>query len=119
MFKIGSTAANLQEMKAPTEFSVTLADLDGSSNRNLSGYVVRDRIATKRKLSYSYNVLTQEEISPILGSMENVFFYVQFPDPRNGTETIQCYVSDRSAAALLLKDGKQYWSGLKFNLVER
>lgn len=119
MFKLGTRADTLQEIKAPTSFSVGLADLDGSSDRNLQGYAVRDRIATKRKLSFGYDVLTQEEISPILAALESVFFYAQFPDPRNGTETIQCYVGDRSASVLLLKDNKQYWGELKFNLVER
>lgn len=117
MIEIGTTPENLQPIKTPGSFSVTLADLDASEERNLMGYVVRDRIGVKRKLSLGYRVLTQQEIAPILQALENVFFYVRFPDPKEGTVTMQCYVSDRSAN--LLHSEKKLWSDLKFDFTER
>lgn len=37
----------------PKSFQITFQDLDGETNRNAKGDMVRDRITTKEKLSVS------------------------------------------------------------------
>ena len=45
MLKINGVA-----ISTPSKFEVQISDLDGESNRNANGKLIRDRIAVKRKL---------------------------------------------------------------------
>lgn len=101
-------------------FTVNIADLDGKSDRNADGELIRDRIGTKRKLEIEYPPLDPYEISLILKAISPVFVEVEFPDPQEGrfiTKTM--YAGDKSSPMFCIKDGKPKWSGLKFNLIEK
>lgn len=106
-------------IKTPSKFEVQISDLDGESNRNANGDLIRDRIAVKRKLICEWPPLTQEQCSKVLKSVKDVFFDVTYPDPELGMVTKTMYVGDRTSPAYQFKDGEVRWSGLKFNLVER
>ncbi|MDO4927219.1 MAG: hypothetical protein Q3980_16365 [Turicibacter sp.] len=106
-------------IKTPSKFEVQISDLDGESNRNANGDLIRDRIAVKRKLICEWPPLNQSECSKILKSVKDVFFDVTYPDPELGRVTKTMYVGDRTSPAYQFKDGEVRWSGLKFNLVER
>ena len=83
----------------PKSFEVTISDLDGESNRNANGEMIRDRIGIKRKISLEWPPLTQSEISMLLTAVSSVFFTVTFPDPQQGVVTKTMYVGDISAPA--------------------
>lgn len=104
---------------APKSFQVDIADIDGESNRNASGDLIRDRIAVKRKISCEWAPLLQSEISTLLKSVSSVFFTVTFPDPQLGIVTKTMYVGDRSAPAYLYINGEAKWNGLKMNFIEK
>lgn len=107
-------------MLDPKSFTVNIADLDGASDRNADGDLIRDRIGTKRKLEIEYPPLDPNEISLILKAISPVFVEVEFPDPQEGrlvTKTM--YAGDKSSPMFCIKDGKPKWSGLKFNLIEK
>ena len=106
-------------IKTPSKLEVQISDLDGESNRNANGDLIRDRIAVKRKLICEWPPLTQEHCSKLLKSVKDVFFDVTYPDPELGMVTKTMYVGDRTSPAYQFKDGEVRWSGLKFNLVER
>ncbi len=106
-------------IKTPSKFEVQISDLDGESNRNAQGDLMRDRIAVKRKLICEWPPLNQSECSELLKAVKNVFFDVTYPDPELGMVTKTMYVGDRTSPAYQFKDGEVKWSGLKFNLVER
>ena len=103
----------------PKSFEVTISDLDGESNRNASGQMIRDRIAIKRKINLEWPPLNQSEMSTLLSAVSSVFFTVEFPDPQLGIVTKTMYVGDRTMPAYQYKDGEAKWSGLKMNFIER
>lgn len=105
---------------APKSFQCTISDLDGETNRNANGELLRDRIAVKRKLTLEWGPLDDNEISTILKAVKDVFFEVKFPDPEEGkmiTKTM--YVGDRTAPTYSYIDNKARWQNLKMNFIEK
>lgn len=103
----------------PKSFEVSISDLDGESNRNANGQMVRDRIAIKRKINLEWQPLSQSEMSTLLSAVSSVFFTVEFPDPQLGMVTKTMYVGDRTTPAYQYANGEAKWSGLKMNFIER
>ncbi|CUQ08679.1 Lj965 prophage protein [Clostridium paraputrificum] len=114
MMKINGVA-----IATPKIYEATVSDLDGESNRNAAGQLIRDRIAVKRKLNLEWGPLSQSEIAPILNAVSGVFFTVTFPDPQLGIITKTMYVGDRTAPAYQYINEEVKWSGLKLNLIEK
>ncbi len=107
------------QIATPKTYEVTVSDLDGESNRNAKGELIRDRIAVKRKLNLEWRPLTQTEIQTLLNSVSDVFFTVTFPDPELGMITKTMYVGDRTAPAYQYVNGEVKWRGLKMNFIEK
>lgn len=103
----------------PKTYEATVTDLDGESNRNANGELIRDRIAVKRKLNLEWGPLTQSEIQTLLNAVSSVFFTVTFPDPMSGMVTKTMYVGDRTAPAYSFINGQVKWQGLKMNFIEK
>jgi hypothetical protein len=100
----------------PSSLQVDIMDLDGTTNRNAKGDLVRDRIAVKRKISLEWPALTPTQISTLLKAVQNVFFTCTYPDPVEGIDqTKTFYVGDRSAP--LYKKG--LWESLKMDFIEK
>lgn len=114
MLKINGVA-----IATPSAYEVTIQDLDGESNRNASGNMIRDRIAVKRKLNLEWPPLSQWEVSALLNAVSSAFFTVTFPDPQLGMITKTMYVGDRTSPAYQYKNGEVKWSGLKMNFIEK
>lgn len=106
-------------ISTPKVFEATISDLDGESNRNANGELIRDRIAVKRKLNLEWGPLTQSEIQTLLSAVSSVFFTVTFPDPQFGLITKTMYVGDRTAPAYSFINGEVKWQGLKMNFIEK
>ena len=75
------------DIATPKTYEATVTDLDGETNRNANGEMIRDRIAVKRKLNLEWGPLTQAEIQTLLSAVSSVFFTVTFPDPMSGMVT--------------------------------
>lgn len=103
----------------PKVFEVAVSDLDGESNRNANGELIRDRIAVKRKINLEWCPLTQAEIQTLLNAVSSVFFTVTFPDPMSGMITKTMYVGDRTAPAYQYVNDEVKWQGLKMNFIEK
>ncbi|NME65841.1 hypothetical protein HF846_14690 [Clostridium cadaveris] len=114
MLKINGVA-----IATPKTYEVTVQDLDGETNRNANGDMIRDRIAVKRKINLEWAPLSQSEISTLLTAVSGVFFTVTFPDPQLGMVTKTMYVGDRTSPAYQFKNGEVKWSGLKMNFIEK
>lgn len=108
-------------ISTPKVFEASISDLDGETNRNANGELIRDRIAVKRKLNLEWGPLSQSEIAPILNAVSGVFFTVTFPDPMSGVVTKTMYVGDRTAPAYFYdeKAKEVKWQGLKMNFIEK
>ena len=114
MLKINGVA-----IATPKTVEVTVSDLDGESERNANGQLIRDRIAVKRKFNLEWPPLTQNESSKLLNAVSDVFFTVTFPDPELGIITKTMYVGDRTTPAYSCINGVIKWNGLKMNFIER
>ena len=116
MIKINGVA-----IATPKVFEATVSDIDGETNRNANGELIRDRVAVKRKINLEWGTLEQSEMSKILNAVSNVFFTVEFPDPQLGLITKIMYVGDRTAPAYVYdtKTKQVKWSGLKMNFIEQ
>lgn len=101
--------------------SVTIQDLDSSSStRSMAGTLIRDRVAVKRKISYSAPPLTNEEMSEALNALSDVFVKLEYPDPLTGTrQTITCYCGDRTAPLYSCINGEYKWENFKVDFIER
>lgn len=116
MLKINGT-----EVTAPKTYQPSLNDIDGDSNRNAVGKLLRDRIATKRKIEMEWGPLTQDEISTLLNAVQDEFFSCEFLDPKDGVITKTMYVGDRTAPAYTYdEDSKEMrWKSLKMDFIEQ
>lgn len=104
----------------PKVFEVQISDLDGETNRNAKGELLRDRIAIKRKINLEWGPLNDNEISTILKAVKDVFFEVEFPDPEEGKILEKTmYVGDRTAPMYNYNNGDPKWTGLKMNFIEK
>jgi hypothetical protein len=106
----------------PTEFSVTTLDIDNSDSsvRATDGTLSRDRVAVKRQIEMSWDILTWAQISSLLTAMSPVFFDLYYPDPMDGTyATRTFYVGNRPAPFGFNKDGTIMWDSLKVTLIEQ
>lgn len=113
---------NNVNVAAPSEFSVTVLDLDNgeSTVRTADGTLNRDRIAVKRQIDITWPPLKWSDTSTLLQAMSGVFFEVYYPDPMTGqyvTKTF--YAGNRPAPVAIVKDSEIYWGGLKVTLIER
>ena len=110
-------------IKDPSSLEFQLYDLDSEegSGRNQQGDMLRDRIATKRKLVCQFPPMFQEETAELLQAVNGVFMEVEFPDPSLGTRTtMTCYVGDRTMPMYTIrKDGKILYQNVNFNFIER
>ncbi|NSA88903.1 DUF6711 family protein [Clostridium beijerinckii] len=66
------------EITAPKTYQPSINDIDGETNRNANGELIRDRIATKRKLEMEWGPLNQDEISTLLNAVDAEFLNVHF-----------------------------------------
>ena len=109
------------EVTAPNSYEPTISDIDGESNRNALGELIRDRIAVKRKLACGWGPLSQSEISTLLKVVSDTFFEVEFPDPQDGILTKTMYVGDRTAPAYMYDEESKEckWKNLKMNFIEK
>jgi hypothetical protein len=104
----------------PSQFKVTINDLDGETNRNAKGELIRDRVAVKRKLECEWPPLTMSEISALLKAVQSVFFSVEYPDPEEGlTVTKIFYVGDRTSPMYRNTNGNILWENLTMNFIEK
>lgn len=103
----------------PSEVKVGIMDLS-NAERNAQGDMLIDRIATKRKLDLKWNHLKPNELSNLLQIINNVYFFVRYPDPMTGNyETKTFYVGDRNIGVYSYVGGNPKWNDISFNFIER
>ena len=108
------------EIATPKTFQVDINDIDGETNRNAKGEMLRYRIATNRKLNCEWPPLNEYECSELLKAVKDIFFQVTYPDPMEGRAlTKTFYVGDRNIPALAIVNGEVIWKGLKMNFIEK
>lgn len=110
-----------KNLPTPQSCEWGIQDLDSeNAGRNQLGYMFRDRVAVKRKLTCNFAPLSNVEISTLLQNISSQFFELQYPDAQTGsTESMTVYVGDRSSPMLKYNNGNPEWRGLSVNFIER
>lgn len=96
-------------------------DVDGpNAGRTITGLMIRDRVATKIRLDITCRPLLDAEIKMLMRLLIPEFVQVTYDDPLYGEVTKTMYANNHSATFLIKKDdGREYWNGVSFPLVER
>ncbi len=95
-------------------------DIDGSNaGRTLDGVMHRQRVTSKRKLSFTCKRMTTEQLQELCLALAPEYVQVTYLDPEMGMVTKPFYSSQLSSVAWGAIDGTTYWEGAQFSLVER
>lgn len=113
-------AINNVEMPVPSTLTPSSYDIVDAS-RNDRGDMLIDYIATKEKLSCSWDLLYDSERAKIINAIkspQNISFNVTFFSVNGGIKTLKCYKGDISAGIKIIKNGVPYWGGLKVDFIQ-
>lgn len=105
----------------PSEFTYGLQDVsDTQAGRTLDALMHKNRIAQKRKLNLSWNVLHPEEISELFQMFDPEYVEVTYWDAKDGREeTRTFYTGDKSAPVYSWAVGTKFYTKVTFNIIER
>lgn len=103
----------------PNVFTGAESDLDTMGERDATGYLHRNRVATKHPLKVEYNNITWEMIMDISKLLRNDKFQFTFPSPFTGDlQTIDAYVGDRNFETIRSPLNGVWIGSLKFSIIE-
>lgn len=104
----------------PSAFSGKESDLDTMGERDATGYLHRNRVATKHPLNLEYKNIPWTTIQTICGLMTADKFLFSFPDPfsSSGLTTINAYVGDRDFTSVWNPENGIWIGNLKFSVIE-
>jgi hypothetical protein len=106
-------------LPTPTEFQVSYNDIS-KADRNANGYMIIERIATKRKLFFTYSFVTAADANLILQLISPTFYDVTYLDPQdNVMKTGNFYCGDRQLGMIDYQNGVARYKDFAFNLIER
>lgn len=90
------------------------------TGRTMDGTMQRGRVSTKIRLDITCRLLTAEELRIVLNTIFPMYVTVNYYDPMYGETTKTMYSNNNPAVYQLCKnDGREYWSGVTFPLIER
>lgn len=98
------------------------SDLDASNaGRSLDGKLLRSRVASKIRLDVTCIPLTTEQASAVLSAIMPEWVTITYTDPQIGTEVTKTMYSNNNPASFLFakSNGKEYWDGITFPLIEK
>ena len=115
---------NKIDIADPQTLTWDVYDLDSEdgAGRNQEGYMFRDRVAVKRKLTCTWPPMEPAKMATLLQAMDAVFFQLRYPDAHDGAyREGEFYVGDRSTPMYVWNNekGKFLWEGLSANFIER
>ena len=96
-------------------------DVDGpDTGRSMDGKMHRYRVATKIRMDITCRPLTGAELQTILTTILPEYVDVSYDDPMYGHITKRMYSNNNPASFMIRKrDGREYWSGVTFPLIEQ
>ena len=98
------------------------SDVDGpDAGRDLTGYLERDRVATKIRLDITCKPLKASDASIVLSAIMPEWVTVRYLDPQAGTVLTKKMYSNNNPASYLIqgRDGVEMWDGITFPLIEK
>lgn len=114
-----TVSGEYQKVPTPQTYGWSIEDLDsqeGTGRNNATGEMFRDRVSTKRKLSFTWPPLSIFETSRLLKALEPEFISVTYFDAREGDYiTGTFYAGPQSANC----GHRSRWLGITANLIEK
>lgn len=113
-YKVGNTP-----IPDPTKFSGKDSDLDAEGSRDHTGYLHRNRVATKHPIKLEYENIGWDMIKTIMALLKDAKIQFTYPDPVDGPTQIDAYVGDRDYECVRAPGEPSGWIGtLKFSVIE-
>lgn len=107
------------KVPTPQTYGWSIEDLDseeGTGRNNATGEMFRDRVATKRKLSFTWPPLSIADTSRLLKALEPVFIEVRYLDAREGGYLTKTFYAGPQSANC---GHRAHWLGITANLIEK
>lgn len=106
----------------PSTYSGVQSDLDTLGERDATGRLRRNKVATKRHMELEWKNIEwsmMKKIGQAMGGKKDRFSF-KYPDPLGGIQTITAYCGDRNwSVTSCLSDLRDEWIGtLKVKIVE-
>lgn len=115
-------AVNGTPLPDPSGFSGETADLDTSAERDATGMLHRDRVATKIPVVMTYTNITWDMCQTILQAVSPAEFQFTCPDPNTGAlRTGTYYAGNRKWDTVWLPAGEGpagWYADLTFSVIE-
>ncbi len=107
--------------KCPSKLKWKKSDISGSdAGRTDDTIMHKNRIGKKRTLSLEWVNLTKQEIHEILVAFDPEYVHVTYWDPLDGDDTTrEFYTGDMEADVKWWAKGRERYSSLSFDIVER
>lgn len=103
----------------PSVFTGAESDLDTMGERDATGYLHRNKVATKYPLKLEYSNISWDTIMEICPLLRKAKFRFTFPSPfLGGFQTIDAYVGDRDFECVWKPYGSVGVGNLKFSVIE-
>ena len=103
----------------PTAFSGAQSDLDTMGERDATGYLHRNRVATKHPLKLEYHNIPWDTIMDIGKLLKPCKFTFKYPSPFTGEiESMEAYVGDREFETVWAPKYRIWLGNLKFSIIE-
>lgn len=103
----------------PATFSGAISDLDTSAERDATGTLHRNKVATKTPLKFGYNAIEWEMFKAIADLIKEDRFEFTFFSPQTcDFETITAYVGDREWNAVWCPEDGVYLCDMTFSVIE-
>lgn len=111
---------NGAEIPTPSELQVSIFDVGSGDMRTMSGKLVSDIVAVKRRLSLRWAHLSPVELGALLGKISAAFFEVTYPDPMDAADrAITCRCGESTAGVLQIRAGQPVWVDVRMEFIER
>ncbi len=104
----------------PSGHIVSMEDLETSAERTADGILHRERARQGvRKVGFSYDLITQEELSQLIPMLAPEFIKLTYLDPEYGIHTIEAYCSRKQSELYSAVFYNGLWRAVQFNVIER
>lgn len=103
----------------PSGFEGEVSALDTSAERDLTGLLHRNYVATKLPMKLEFANIDWEMMKQIIAAVSKPKFQFTFPDPTTGgMSTKTCYAGDRKWNAVRLPNNGDWIGSLNFSVIE-
>lgn len=102
----------------PSTMNVMIYDIT-EGDRDATGTMHLDLVATKYKLECTWSFLTQSQMTQLLNAIKPISFSASFIDPTTGSKkSIKVYKGDRSIPVFRVVNGQNQYQEFKVNFIE-